>query len=328
MSMPEVYTAVTANIIHGSSSLEILIRRWGATGKTLPSWVPDYSATAVPAMPLPRELQLSHIFSDPCPSFPEFENLNSGKAALKVSTLVLDDIVQLYSITPFAKLDEVRRKNDRLSLLRSTALDGERSRLDVLSVNVDRLVSGALDERRNRLRRLEEEHEKRSRRAGTKKTDLLKEEEPFLSTIFGFACWLMRDDNTPNVFSDEENRAPPEERRRHAWSIITAFCNSNFVDHEEEATWTSMEGHREQLEASITSAEFGKPKDPHIVSAERERLASLKEQLELRPSALALFKTRSGIKGLGPSNMQNGDMLALIHDAPIVCILRETKILM
>jgi hypothetical protein len=175
MSMQQVYTAVTSEIVEGLGTLDVLTRRWGRPTVNLPTWVPDYSLPPPPFSALLSRLDpaLTNLLERKATEV-SIDSTDLSHRKLMTSGVCLDVITKVLSISPFVKLMHLQAELGELR-----AAFGR-------SPQQGRLVQVRQDGQW-------QEHAIVSRQQKTRMTEDLQLQQPYLHTIVSFAHGLVSD---------------------------------------------------------------------------------------------------------------------------------------
>ncbi|KAF7187006.1 Heterokaryon incompatibility protein 6, OR allele [Pseudocercospora fuligena] len=185
MSMQEVYTAVTAEIIEGLGELDILGLRWGKPRRQLPSWVPDFSTAPVP-MPefvVPSALSSLRPSEHKKSALPRVE-LFEATPLIKVQAAILDDITEVYSTDRFMTLAEAIRQNSRDAEERQARIDDDAKELYKLESQRETSSNDdVLQGRKTALQRKRQQHLQATSRAQSDVHEAIERQRPFTLAI-------------------------------------------------------------------------------------------------------------------------------------------------
>jgi hypothetical protein len=190
MSMQQVYTAVTSEIIEGLGTLRVLMfRRASSRISDLPTWVPDYSLTPAPflSMPSPAALQVSDLNN----AFVPPKTDSSNKNRLLVRGAVIDTVSEVLSISPFISLEGRGHSFKRERALRESKLDELANRIRQLQERNKDSGHDNLSELHEYLARMTKNHKTMTEDQRSSLSAVPQIQRQYAHAIIGFARALV-----------------------------------------------------------------------------------------------------------------------------------------
>ncbi|KAK5689147.1 hypothetical protein LTR17_026489 [Elasticomyces elasticus] len=326
-SISRVFTAVTAEIIEGIGTIDILGRRWGAPNKDFPSWVPDYSVRAPRPFPASAEiLGLIKVGRDVAAA-PQCISVDGVPVKLLVTGTRIDRVIKVLAIAPFTKLEDQPRIDAASRWDREQKIEAEERELNRLRERHGMLLDDSLATRIAHVEKLRRTNQEEIAKAARILADLTSSQAPFVPLIKEFGSWVAS--ATPSTKSSDHGA--DELTIRQAWSAIDHFCNTEFheqlmahrslleeIQEEKRKCWTyiNRNGGEEGFLASTASE-----KDVVRRGTLERVIREAKQELPDAPS-LVLFETSMGFTGFGSHHILSNDELVVLQNMQSVSVLR------